>query len=511
LKTPRPFLQRLVWALSLCSSAALAYQNGISGRAEVGCSQCHLNSSTGARPTVVFSGPSAINAGASAKYSLTISGGPAVVGGFDVAVDGGSVTPLGTGEVLKDGEVTHDYPGLMDGGSLTYNFTVVAGTGGFLTLYATGLSANGDGTPANDKDMQAVVNVSINGGHAPPSVAQAPAAAASPVTGNSVALTVLGSDSTQAESGLTYTWTGSSSGGGSVSFSPNGDNAAKDCLATFTAAGTYSLTVTITNSVMQTATSTMTVDVVQTMTSLVTLPSAPTVASGTNQSFTAAGTDQFGAAMPASGILWSAVGDGTISSAGLFTAGAVAGSATVVATMGSLASSTPVTVTGSTETGTGTGTGAPTVSFSSPAMGANVSGELIVQVNASASAGVKWVTFSFDGSPFSVSTGPTYQAKYDTQLLMNGSHALTAVVTDHNGATASSAIEVTVSNPVPTMMSSAGGCSAGGGLAPWGAFLALLMTCWCLSHALARRPSRSRRRKVKSIRGGPGRPRPGRV
>ena len=63
-------------------------------------------------------------------------------------------------------------------------------------------------------------------------------ASPNPVTGTSTALSVLGAD-TAGESTINYTW--SATGPGTVSFSANGTNAAKNTTATFTAAGNYTL------------------------------------------------------------------------------------------------------------------------------------------------------------------------------------------------------------------------------------------------------------------------------
>jgi hypothetical protein len=75
-----------------------------------------------------------------------------------------------------------------------------------------------------------------------PTVAQAAAASPNPVTAMKTTVTVLGADD-GGEAILRYTW--SSTGPATVTFSPNGTNAAKTATATFTVAGTYTLTVTI--------------------------------------------------------------------------------------------------------------------------------------------------------------------------------------------------------------------------------------------------------------------------
>jgi MYXO-CTERM domain-containing protein len=209
------------------------------------------------------------------------------------------------------------------------------------------------------------------------------------------------------------------------------------------------------------------VDVSQTATTLGMTPSTPSVAAGGTLSFNMTAMDQFGAAMTGTGTTWTASGDGSISSSGVFTAGAQAGTATVVVTLGSLDASTVVTVTG-TGTGTTTGTG-PTVTFVAPTLGASVSGMISVQAAVADTAPLKWVTFGIDGTAISVSTGPTFEAMYDTKLLPNGPHTFTAMALDHNGAMGNATTEVMFNNPgSPTATAPAAGCGVAGGTAPWG-------------------------------------------
>jgi hypothetical protein len=91
----------------------------------------------------------------------------------------------------------------------------------------------------------------------------ATAAAANPTTtATTTSLSVLGADAA-GESNLTYTW--AATGPAPVSFNINGTNAAKNAVATFTQSGSYTFTVTITNSLGQTTTSSVGVTVVPTV------------------------------------------------------------------------------------------------------------------------------------------------------------------------------------------------------------------------------------------------------
>src|SRR6185436_6770138 len=156
-----------------------------------------------------------------------------------------------------------------------------------------------------------------------------------PAPGTTTALSVLGADD-GGEAALTYTWSTTGSPPAAVSFSANGTNAAKNTTATFTKAGSYSFQVVIRDAGSLTATSPVTMTVSQTLTSIVVTPASASVATNATQQFSATARDQFATALtsqPSFG--WTVSGGGTISSSGLFTAGATAGGPfTVTATTG---------------------------------------------------------------------------------------------------------------------------------------------------------------------------------
>ncbi|MFO0922376.1 MAG: hypothetical protein U0905_07815 [Pirellulales bacterium] len=125
------------------------------------------------------------------------------------------------------------------------------------------------------------------------------------VTGRTATATVLGADD-GGETNLRYNWQATTTPtGASVSFSANGTNAAKNNTLTFSKAGTYAITVTITDRNGATTTSNTQFDVVQTLTSLVVRTTdnrtvangATTTTGGTQLSLTVTGNDQFGTAM----------------------------------------------------------------------------------------------------------------------------------------------------------------------------------------------------------------------
>src|SRR5205809_6925429 len=90
--------------------------------------------------------------------------------------------------------------------------------------------------------LTATSSVSVTVVNQPPTVAQPAAANPNPVAGTTTNLSVLGADD-GGEANLTYTWT--ANGPAAVSFSANGTNAAKNSTATFSAAGSYTITATI--------------------------------------------------------------------------------------------------------------------------------------------------------------------------------------------------------------------------------------------------------------------------
>jgi hypothetical protein len=185
---------------------------------------------------------------------------------------------------------------------------------------------------------------------APPTVATPAAASPSPVTGASTTLSVLGGDD-GGEANLTYTWATTGTPPAPVTFSANGTNAARSTTATFSAAGSYAFQVTIRDGGGQTASSSVTVAVQPTPTGVAVSPATATVPVGGTQAFSATARDQFGqplAAQPA--FTWSVSGGGTVSGAGVFTAGTTSGGPfTVRASGGAISGTASVTVsTGST-------------------------------------------------------------------------------------------------------------------------------------------------------------------
>ena len=93
-------------------------------------------------------------------------------------------------------------------------------------------------------------------------------------------------------------------------------------------------------------------------------------------------------------------------------------------------------------------TTAPSVSVTSPAAGATVSGAVTLAANASDNVGVVGVQFQVDGNNFGAElTAAPYTAQWNTLNATNGSHTISAIARDAAGNRATSAaVTVTVMN-----------------------------------------------------------------
>lgn len=188
-------------------------------------------------------------------------------------------------------------------------------------------------------------------GKSAPTFTTKAAASVNPVTGKTVGLSVLGADD-GGESGLSYTWSVTNMTGGTtepVSFSINGTNAAKNAVATFTAAGQYVFSVTIRDATGKTASSSVTVTVGQTLTRIKVSPPSAVIGINSNQQFVATGFDQFGNAIEAAlPFDWSVQsGGGTIDSDGNYTPPSSAGGAVVQVASGLVSASAGIAFSGS--------------------------------------------------------------------------------------------------------------------------------------------------------------------
>jgi uncharacterized repeat protein (TIGR02543 family) len=227
-------------------------------------------------------------------------------------------------------------------------FTWAANGGGTVSssgLFTAGTAAGTFTVTASSGSVSGSASVAVTVPNTAPTIATAAASTPNPVTGTTATLSVLGADD-GGESNLTYTWATTGTPPAAVTFSANGTNAAKSTTATFTKAGSYAFQVTVKDQPGLTATSSVAVTVSQTLTSIVLSPSSATVTTSATQQFAATARDQFTTSLTTQPTFtWTVSGGGTISSAGLFTAGTTAGGPyTVTAKSGSVSGTASVTV-----------------------------------------------------------------------------------------------------------------------------------------------------------------------
>lgn len=419
---------------------ALAYGSGIVGYsgkvASQTCVSCH-GVGAGTAPTVTFTGPSTLNPGESASVTLTLTGGPGVRGGMNVATSSAAaVLTAGTGSAKEGAELRHASPLAFSGGSVSWTFTVTApNTGGPFTLFGAGNSCNGSGS-GGDRSAAATKVITVNVVNQAPSVSVAAGAAATSPTTQALSV---GATDDGGESNLVYTWAATTAPA-PVTFSSNSTNAAKNTTATFTRAGNYVFTVTIRDSQNLTTTSTASVNVAAQVMSVWVSPPSVGLATGRAQQFTASGVDQFGAAMsPAPTSTWSATG-GTINAAsGLFTAGSTAGGPfTVTAASGGKTGTAQVSVSVGSPPTVATAAAASAVmgrTTTLTVLGADDGGEASLTYTWLAEGSAP-VAFSANGTNGARSTVATFSAA--------GSYAFTVVIRDLENLTATIAVAVVV-------------------------------------------------------------------
>ena len=91
---------------------------------------------------------------------------------------------------------------------------------------------------------------------------------------------------------------------------------------------------------------------------------------------------------------------------------------------------------------------APTVEITAPGDLSTVSGDVTIRADASDDVGVDYVTFFVDDMPIGVdgNSSEDWSVAWDTTTVINGLHAVKAIVTDTKGHTGEDSITVTVSN-----------------------------------------------------------------
>ena len=231
-----------IFVLTLITSQfAYSSSNGISGfsgnpatNSGNTCTQCH---SGGVAPSISVTGPTEVQPGTINTFTLTITGGQANSGGLNVSADAGTLINTFANTKLQSGEITHTQRATAAGdGSVSWDFDWQAPTTlGSYTIYSTGLSANADNGPGGDNvaTMTHAVTVSAGALKPPTAVIKAPMTAQA----NTI-VSFDGSSSSDPDGTINqYDW---DFGDGNTATGALTNN-------TYTAEGTYTVTLTVTD------------------------------------------------------------------------------------------------------------------------------------------------------------------------------------------------------------------------------------------------------------------------
>ncbi len=295
-----------------------------------------------------------------------------------------------------------------------------------------------------------------------PTVATQAAATPSPVTATTTNLSVLGADA-GGEANLTYTWSTTGTPPAPVVFSANGSNVAKNTTATFIRAGTYNFLVCITNGSGLLVCSSVVVTVNQSPSGVSVTPLSAPITVNASKQFSATEIDQFGVARSSQpAFTWTITGGGgSVSSSGLYTAPATAGSATVQATAGAFSGTAAVTVTTQT---------APTIATAAAASPSPAGTSTVLTVLGASSAGESNLTYNWSltgtpPGPASFSANGSNAAKNTTVTFAKaGTYSFTVTITDQVGLSVTSSVSVTVNFGLFTDSNDIGSPSPAGSL-----------------------------------------------
>lgn len=144
----------IVLLITLITFLFYGYSSGITGKTRKngdGCN-CHSNNPT-TSVNVTISGPNTLQPGQKAAYRVSISGGPLVRAGTNIAASSGELSPVqGSGLQKMGDELTHVSPKAPSGGVVSFDFEFTApNTQGTITLYANGNSVNFNGNSNGDQ------------------------------------------------------------------------------------------------------------------------------------------------------------------------------------------------------------------------------------------------------------------------------------------------------------------------------------------------------------------------
>jgi hypothetical protein len=110
---------------------------------------CH-NLSSDPAVNVWIEGPDTLEQNQSAEYRISITGGPAVAAGFNVAARFSNISVSDTGTQEIDNELTHTWPRIFLNDTVTWKFNFTASNSvAWDTIYSVAQSVNYDGIPSS--------------------------------------------------------------------------------------------------------------------------------------------------------------------------------------------------------------------------------------------------------------------------------------------------------------------------------------------------------------------------
>lgn len=127
--------------------AGINHSTGMTNRTQKNGSGCIChNPQKDNNVSVIIEGPDTVIKGQTAQYKITLSGGPAVAGGFNIAASFGNLLPVDNSAQIFDGELTHTSPKLFSNGSVSWIFDFTALDQVYTdTIFSAANSVNNDG------------------------------------------------------------------------------------------------------------------------------------------------------------------------------------------------------------------------------------------------------------------------------------------------------------------------------------------------------------------------------
>lgn len=146
-------LNTLMGVMFISTFFILGHSAGMTGKTKKsGTDGCSCHGSQSAAVTVLIEGPATLGPGITGDYTITISGGPLVKAGTDIAASAGTLAKVDNSLQLTAGELTHTAPKSPANSKVTFAFKYTApATTGQVTLFANGNSVNNSGSSAGDQ------------------------------------------------------------------------------------------------------------------------------------------------------------------------------------------------------------------------------------------------------------------------------------------------------------------------------------------------------------------------